>query len=156
MDIQHVEFDQADVTMMQPDLSKWGWVGFGGVEKLGVKLARNHEFHFLFSTIIIMERQQNDRFGGHSSNKKATIGTELSKIIVRRSICDKKIPTETAEAVSEVLRMFVIEARARASIEVGTIYYVIFHCCIEVFLTLIVFVSSFVEKGRVRFRRWNG
>ncbi len=67
-----------------------------------------------------MEQPRNNRLEGSSSNKQATIGADLSKKMISRSICDKRIPNETAEAVSEVLRMFIIEARARASIEVST------------------------------------
>ena len=54
-----------------------------------------------------------------SASKQATIASELSKKIMTNFGCDKRIPNDTAEAVSEVLRMFVIEARARASIEVS-------------------------------------
>lgn len=55
-----------------------------------------------------------------SSNKQEqlTIRPDLSKKILNQSGCDKRIPYQTAEAISEVLRMFVVEARARATIEV--------------------------------------
>jgi hypothetical protein len=68
-----------------------------------------------------MEQIHNDIGGGSSSSapssKQSTIASELSKKIMTNFGCDKRIPNDTAEAVSEVLRMFVIEARARASIE---------------------------------------
>lgn len=61
------------------------------------------------------------RNDNESSNKQqATIKPELTKKILIHTGCDKRIPNETADAVSEVLRMFVIEARARATIEVRT------------------------------------
>ena len=55
------------------------------------------------------------------ANVQATIKPELAKKILSHAGCEKRIPNETAEAVSEVLRMFVIEARARATIEVRNV-----------------------------------
>lgn len=57
--------------------------------------------------------------GRTGNNKPATIRPELSRKLLSHVGCEKRIPNETAEAVSEVLRMFVIEARARATIEVS-------------------------------------
>mmetsp|Transcript_41927 Transcript_41927/g.121181 ORF Transcript_41927/g.121181 Transcript_41927/m.121181 type:complete len:108 (+) Transcript_41927:126-449(+) len=59
----------------------------------------------------------NDTAGQPSSNPDATISAELSKRIVSHSGCEKRVANDTAAAISEVIRMFVIEARARASIE---------------------------------------
>ena len=53
-----------------------------------------------------------------------TISGELCKKIVLNhpSCCDNtkvRIPNETADAIGHVLRLFIVEARARASIEVS-------------------------------------
>jgi hypothetical protein len=55
-------------------------------------------------------------------NSKATIPPELSKQLLKANLPDdvqKRIPNETARAVSELLRLFVLEARSRASLEVS-------------------------------------
>jgi hypothetical protein len=68
-----------------------------------------------------MSNRNNDDQGNASSMREPTIPPELSKKLLQSYKPDgsKRVPNETAKAVSEVLRMFVIEARARASIEVS-------------------------------------
>jgi hypothetical protein len=53
------------------------------------------------------------------------IGTELTKrllLLQQREGQPKRITNETAKAASELLRIFIMEARSRASIEVSTIW----------------------------------
>jgi predicted ATP-dependent protease len=62
----------------------------------------------------------NDRPSNNNS-EKPTIPPELSRKLVQAFAPPgqnaKRVPADTAQAVSELLRQFVVEARARASIE---------------------------------------
>jgi hypothetical protein len=62
---------------------------------------------------------------GVSDNSKPTIPPELSKQLLKANFPagdQKRIPNETAKAVSELLRLFVLEARSRASLEVSLVH----------------------------------
>jgi hypothetical protein len=52
-------------------------------------------------------------------SSKITIRGDLCKKILSHYGCEKRVPNETADAMAEVLRMFIVEVRARASIEVS-------------------------------------
>lgn len=70
-----------------------------------------------------MVRTGNDGDSTRSSSKMTTTttisGDLCKKIVSNYHGCDKRIPNETADAIGEVLRLFIVEARARASIEVS-------------------------------------
>jgi hypothetical protein len=66
--------------------------------------------------------KDNDDDTNARSNEAPTIPPELSKRLLQEYNApegSKRIPNETAKAVSELLRLFVVEARSRASIEVS-------------------------------------
>jgi len=54
----------------------------------------------------------------------ATISSDLCKKIVSNhpGWDNRRIPNDTADAIGHVLRLFIVEARARASIEVSSMY----------------------------------
>lgn len=81
---------------------------------------------------IITQRQEELRVAAMTPNKKKknggnnavndpSIPPELSKHLLQMYNPDesKRIPNETAMAISEVLKTFVVEATSRASIEVS-------------------------------------
>eukprot|EP00934_Nitzschia_sp_Nitz4_P001306 Nitzschia sp. Nitz4//scaffold62_size106224//103856//104234//NITZ4_004375-RA/size106224-snap-gene-0.120-mRNA-1//1//CDS//3329555913//1306//frame0 len=51
----------------------------------------------------------------HNTNK--SIPPEVCKKLLKYHGCDKRVTNNAAEGIGEVLRMFIVEARARASIE---------------------------------------
>jgi tRNA uridine 5-carbamoylmethylation protein Kti12 len=74
--------------------------------------------------IITMTTPKNndDDTNAARSNEAPTIPPELSRRLLQEYDApdgSKRIPNETAKAVSELLRLFVVEARSRASIEVS-------------------------------------
>ena len=59
----------------------------------------------------------------NNKNSRPTIPPELSKQILKAHLPEgdqKRITNETAKAVSELLRLFVLEAQSRALLEVRT------------------------------------
>jgi hypothetical protein len=67
-------------------------------------------------------------------NNEPSIPEELSKQLIQLYTppgggSGKRIPKETAKAVSEVIRMLVLEARSRASVEVSYRLEGEYNCC---------------------------
>jgi hypothetical protein len=79
---------------------------------------RHHKIKHIELYIAMTPNKNND---DNTTTNEPTIPPELSKKLLQMYKPDgsKRIPNETAKALSEVLRIFVVEATSRASIEVS-------------------------------------